>query len=139
MSSRIRVGLTASTTETITEERIVQFSDITGDRNPLHLDPIFASKTMFGRRIAHGMLSASLISRILGNQLPGAGSIYLEQTIKFRRPVFIGDTITAIVEIIGIEKEGKTIILDTKCINQSGKIVIEGQATMLMPTTGFEE
>ncbi len=92
---KIKVGDSASISKTITDGDIQAFADVTGDHNPIHLDDEYAAKTRFGSRIAHGMLSAALISAVLANELPGAGSVYLSQTLKFVKPVFPGDTVTA--------------------------------------------
>jgi 3-hydroxybutyryl-CoA dehydratase len=99
------IGDTASRTRTITDEDIRLFAQASGDTNSVHLDEEYAAKTPFGRRIAHGMLTASVISAILGNDLPGLGTIYLSQTVQFKAPVFIGDTITGTVELIKYRAE----------------------------------
>src|SRR5688500_9560131 len=98
--TRYEIGQTASRTRTITDADVRAFAQISGDTNPIHLDDSYAAQSKFERRIVHGMLTASLISAILGNDFPGTGSIYLGQDIKFKAPVFIGDTITAAVELI---------------------------------------
>src|SRR5690606_22098398 len=116
----IQVGDIASRTVTITDTHIRMFAEASGDVNPVHLDEDYAKTTMFGKRIAHGMLTASLISAILGNDLPGNGSIYLEQTVKFKAPVFIDDTITAQVEVIAYREDKRITTLQTTCTNQDG-------------------
>jgi acyl dehydratase len=127
----MQIGDTASMTKIFTEADIVAFAHASGDHNPVHLDEEFAAGAMFGKRIAHGMLVAGLISAILGTQLPGPGTIYLNQTIKFKAPVFIGDEITATAEVINI-REGKPIVtLATTCRNQAGNVVIEGEAVVM--------
>lgn len=127
---KLNVGDTASRSKTTTDADIRTFADLTGDHNPIHVDDEFASQTMFGKRIAHGMLSASLISAVLANDLPGQGSIYLGQTLKFKAPVFIGDEITARVTVTSV-RDGKPIAkLETVCTNQRNEIVIEGEATV---------
>lgn len=127
------IGMTATRTMTFTDEKIRQFSDVSGDQNPIHLDNDYAANTQFGKRIVQGMLTASLFSAIFANDLPGEGSIYLGQNIKFIKPVFIGDTITATVTITNI-REGRNIItFDTICTNQDGQTVIKGDATVLAP------
>src|SRR6187402_3093461 len=119
----LKIGDSASISKTITDADIQVFADVTGDHNALHLDEEYAATTRFGGRIAHGMLSASLISAVLGNELPGAGSVYLSQTLKFVKPVFPGDTVTARVTVIAI-REGKPIItLETVCVNQNNEPV----------------
>jgi len=127
-----KVGDRAELTKTIEQADIHAFADITGDHNPVHVDEEFAKTTRFGRTIAHGMLSASLISAVLANKLPGEGSIYLGQTLQFVAPVFPGDQITARVTVKEV-REGKPIVkLETICINQRGEVVIRGEATILV-------
>ena len=129
---RLTVGQSASLSRTITEADVAAFAQFTGDRNPVHLDEDYARTTRFGRRIAHGMLSASLIGTLLGVQLPGPGSVYLSQDLKFRAPVFIGDTVTARVEVVRIRDDKPLVTLATTCHNQHGELVIEGQAVILL-------
>ena len=125
------IGDTAEITKTIEQADIDAFAGVTGDHNPVHVDEEFAKTTRFGRRIAHGMLTASLISSVLANKLPGEGSVYLGQTLQFVAPVFPGDEITARVTVKEI-REGKPILkLETICINQREEIVIRGEATVL--------
>ena len=121
------LGQMASITKKITEEDITVFSQISLDVNPVHLDDEFAKKTIFEKRIAHGFLVGSLISAVIANKLPGVGSIYLKQELNFKRPVFIGDQITAEVEVIEIVKP-TVYRLATRCINQEGHVVIDGYA-----------
>lgn len=125
------VGETAEITKRITDADIQGFADVTGDHNPIHLDDSFAMTTRFGQRIAHGMLSASLISSVLANKLPGEGSVYLSQTLQFVSPVFPGDEITARVTVKEIRDDKPILKLETVCLNQSGKTVIRGEATVL--------
>ncbi len=127
------VGERASRTRTITEEDILLFAQISGDHNPIHLDEEYAAQSFFGKRIVHGSLVASLISAVLGNDLPGHGSIYLGQTLKFVAPVHIGDTITVSVETIAVREEKRLITLHTECVNQDGKTVLVGEATIKYP------
>ena len=128
----IKVGDSASISKTITDADIRAFAEVTGDHNPLHLDDDYAAKTRFGRRIAHGMLSASLISAVLANELPGAGSVYLSQTLKFVNPVFPGDTVTARVTVIEIRDNKPIVKLETVCLNQRNENVLQGEATVLV-------
>src|SRR5215204_2641031 len=129
---KFSVGDTAEITKTIEQSDIDAFARVTGDHNPVHVDEEFAKTTRFGKRIAHGMLTASLISSVLANKLPGAGSVYLGQTLQFVAPVFPGDEITARVTVKAI-REGKPIVkLDTVCVNQSDEVVIRGEATVLV-------
>ena len=129
---RFSVGDSAEITKRIDETDIQVFADLTGDYNPVHLDEAFAKTTRFGRRIAHGMLSASLISAVLANKLPGEGSVYLGQTLQFVAPVFPGDEITARVTVKEIREDKPIVKLETICTNQSGAIVIRGEATVLV-------
>lgn len=125
------VGDSAEITKTIEQADIDAFADVTGDHNPVHVDEEFAKTTRFGRRIAHGMLTASLISSVLANKLPGEGSVYLGQNLQFVAPVFPGDEVTARVTVKEI-REGKPILkLETICVNQRNEIVIRGEATVL--------
>jgi 3-hydroxybutyryl-CoA dehydratase len=125
-----QIGARAEYVRTITEDDIVRFAEVSGDHNPIHLDAEYAARTPFGSRIAHGMLSVSFISAVLGNNLPGPGGIYLGQTLKFLAPVRIGDTITASVEVIGVREEKRIVTLRTDCTNQHGVAVISGEAVM---------
>jgi len=123
-----QIGARAEYTRTVTDEDIVRFAEVSGDRNPVHLDEAYAVGTPFGRRIAHVMLSAAFISTVLGTELPGPGTIYLGQTLKFLAPVRIGDTITASVEVIAVREEKRIITLRTECTNQDGVVVMTGEA-----------
>lgn len=123
---KIRIGDKASKIFKVTENQISLFAHASGDLNPLHLDEEYAKKTIFGQRIAHGMLTASYISCILGTILPGEGSIYLKQSIDFKKPVYIDDIIEAIVVVTDINKGNVT--LSTICMNQEEEIVISGEA-----------
>lgn len=127
----LEVGMKDSMVKVVTSEDVVKFSEVSGDINPVHLDEEFAKTTMFGRRIAHGIISAGYISAVLGNQLPGQGTIYLGQTLSFRKPVFLGDEITTTVEIIEANEEKHIYTLKTECVNQDGKVVTTGQATVM--------
>lgn len=124
------VGARASRSRTITEGDVMIFAGLSGDHNPLHLDAEFAAQSIFGERIAHGMLIASLISALLGNDLPGQGSIYLGQTLKFLAPVHLGDTVTVSVEVIALREEKRLVTLRTDCVNQDGTPVVSGEATI---------
>jgi 3-hydroxybutyryl-CoA dehydratase len=124
----LKVGQKASLTKTITEEDLSHFIAITGDTNPLHVEESFAAQTFFGQRIAHGMLSASLFSTLVGMHIPGIGAIFKSQTLEFLRPVFIGDTLCAWFEITAIDPANERIEIKSWIENQNGKIVIEGKA-----------
>jgi acyl dehydratase len=127
---KLTVGDTASRSKVILEADIRRFAEVSGDFNPIHLDEEFASQTRFGQRIAHGMLSASLISAVLANDLPGQGSIYLGQTLQFVAPVFIGDEVTARVTVIAVRETKPIATLETVCVNQRNEVVIKGEATV---------
>lgn len=129
---KFNIGDSASISKTITIADIDAFAEVTGDHNPLHLDEEYAAKTRFGRRLAHGMLSASLISAVLAHELPGEGSVYLSQTLKFVRPVFPGDTVTARVSVIGVRNDKPIITLETVCVNQNNETVVKGEATVMV-------
>ena len=127
----MKVGDSAEITKTIEQADIDAFANVTGDHNPVHVDEEFAKTTRFGRRIAHGMLTASLISAVLANKLPGEGSVYLGQTLQFKAPVFPGDEITARVTVKEMREDKPILKLETVCVNQSGEVVIRGEATVL--------
>ncbi|EGD52800.1 MaoC family dehydratase [Thermoanaerobacter thermohydrosulfuricus] len=119
--------------KTITETDVYLYAGITGDFNPAHINQVASEKTMFKGRIAHGMLTAGLISAVLGTKLPGPGTIYLGQELKFTKPVRIGDTIKAEVEVVEIIPEKNRVKLKTICTNQNNEVVLEGMATVLAP------
>jgi 3-hydroxybutyryl-CoA dehydratase len=130
--SDISLGQIAEVVHTITEEDIQIFGDLSGDYNPLHFNEEWASTTLFKGRIAHGLLTASFISTAIGMKLPGPGTIYLGQKINFKRPVRIGDTITARVEVVDKNDDKQQITLNTTCTNQDGKVVLDGDATIML-------
>ena len=126
------IGESSSLTKEIRSEDLEMFAKVSLDTNPIHLDEEYAKNTPFGRRIAHGMISAGLISATLANKLPGQGTVYLAQEIKFSKPVFLGDSITAQVEIIEVVRADKGIYkLKTDVVNQQGEIVASGIATVM--------
>jgi len=127
----LQVGQSASYTKTITETDVYLFAGITGDANPVHINAVYAKESMFKDRVVHGMLTAGLISTVLGMYLPGPGSIYAKQDIKFLAPVYFNDTITATCTIKEIIHEKKRVILETKVTNQDGKDVITGEAHII--------
>ena len=126
------VGQSAEMSKVITEEDILLFAEITGDRNPVHISKEFAAKTRFGERIAHGILTAGLISAVIGMKLPGPGCLYLSQTLQFLAPVKIGDEITARAEVMEVISE-KRLKLKTQCLNQRKEVVLEGEAIIVPP------
>ena len=129
----LKIGDRANRTKTITDEDVQNFAKASGDTNPVHLDDAYAAGTRFGRRIAHGMLTGSLISAILGNDLPGQGTIYLGQEFKFKAPVYIGDTITATVELVQFREDKRIATFHTTCTNQDGVLVVDGEAVVIAP------
>lgn len=131
--SEIKIGDFAEHSKTVSEADVYLFAGITGDFNPAHLNAQEAARGMFKERIAHGMLSAGLISAVLGMQLPGPGAIYLSQNLKFVAPVKFGDTITARAEVVDRNVDRNRITLKTTCTNQEGKLVIDGEAVIMPP------
>jgi 3-hydroxybutyryl-CoA dehydratase len=131
--TEIKLGDKAYTEKTITETDIYLFAGITGDLNPAHINQVEAEKSMFKGRIAHGMLVSGFISAVLGMQLPGPGTIYMGQELKFLAPVRVGDTVKAEVEVIEVLAEKNRIKLRTSCYNQDGKMVVDGTATVMPP------
>jgi 3-hydroxybutyryl-CoA dehydratase len=129
----LAVGMSAAFAKTVTEADIGTYAGVSGDFNPVHMNEEFAKGTMFKGRIAHGMLSAGFISTVLGSKLPGPGCIYVSQTLKFKAPVHIGDTVTACVEVTRTVPEKKYVILKTIC-SVADKVVIDGEATLLVPS-----
>ena len=126
----LKPGMTASFAKTVTEADILMYAGVSCDINAVHLNEEYAKTTMFGGRIAHGMLTAGFISAVLANRLPGPGTIYLGQTLKFKAPVRIGDTVTATVTVREVVVEKKRVVLDAVC-SVGGKTVLEGESTML--------
>lgn len=129
---KFNIGEKADFSKTITEYDVYNFAGITGDFNPAHVNEVYANETSFKKRIAHGMLSAALVSTVLGMYLPGPGTVYMGQELSFTAPVYFEDTITAEVEIIEIIKE-KIAKLRTTCKNQNNITVLEGIATVMLP------
>lgn len=128
----LKPGDKASRTQTISDEMVRSFAALTGDTNPVHLDDVYAAGTRFGRRIAHGMIAAGLISATLANDLPGPGTVYLSQTLQFKAPVYPGETITATVEVKSVRPDKPIATFSTVCTNQDDKVVLEGEAVVLV-------
>jgi 3-hydroxybutyryl-CoA dehydratase len=128
----ITIGQTAEYERVITVADIQKFAEVSGDHNPVHMDEDFAKKTIFKGRIAHGLLSATFISTLLASKLPGPGTIYLQQELKFLKPVRIGDKIITKVEVLEKDPEKKRITLSTICVNQDDKTVIDGKAVVMI-------
>ena len=129
----IAVGDAVEAATQVTARAIELFAEATGDRNPVHLDEEIASRSQFGGRIAHGMLTAGLISAAIASKLPGPGSIYLGQTLRFTRPVRIGDTVTVRLEVLEVISAKRRMRLATLCTNQHGETVLDGEATVMVP------
>ena len=128
----LSVGQSAMFGKTVTEADIMAFAGVSGDTNPIHLHEGFAKSTRFGQRIAHGMLSGSFISTVIGTKLPGPGAIYVSQTMNFMAPVLIGDTITAVATVTAIDATKRRVTIKTQCLN-GDKVVIDGEAVVLVP------
>lgn len=131
----LKLGQSAMFGRTVTDADIAAFAGVSGDTNPIHLHDGFARSTRFGQRIAHGMLSGSFISTVIGTKLPGPGAVYVSQTMHFMAPVTIGDTITAVATIIAIDERRRRATLKTQCLN-GDKVVIDGEAVVLVPRRG---
>ena len=127
-----KLGDSVRLTKTFDDAEIEKFAELTGDRNPLHMDAAFAARTRFKRRIAQGILSASLISTCIGMHLPGTGAIYLDQTLRFVKPVYVGDTVTLTATVSHIREDKPVLTLSTIWTNQHGERVIEGEAHVLL-------
>ena len=133
MKRELKVGDTASITRLFTDEDVRLYADLSTDHNPVHLDEDFAKQTQFGQRIVHGMLVSSLFSALLGEHLPGHGTIYMSQYIQFKAPVYLNTPVIATVEIVNI-REGKPIVtLQTTCVDEIGKLLVTGEAVMFVP------
>lgn len=128
----LHIGDTFSTKRLVTDELIRKFADVSGDRNPIHLDEEFAKTTRFGKRIAHGMLSGALISAVLGNEFKDRKIVYLSQSMKFTAPVFIDDTVTATATISNIREDRGIVTLETICTNQNGETLVKGEAAVMI-------
>lgn len=133
MSHELQVGQSAEFAKTVTESDVVLFAGITGDFNPAHVNEVEAAKSRFGGRIAHGILSAGFISACIAMKLPGPGTIYLSQSLSFKRPVRIGDTVTARLEVREWNEAKRRARLETTCRNQDGEVVIDGEALVMVP------
>jgi 3-hydroxybutyryl-CoA dehydratase len=125
-----QIGQRAAFRKTVTEADLALFVAVTGDTNPLHVDEVFARRTFFGARVVHGLLAGSLVSTVIGTLLPGTGAIYREQSFRFRKPVRVGDTLTASVEVRAVDAERGELRLATAIGNQKGETVIDGEAVV---------
>lgn len=133
----IEIGMTRHLTKTVTDRDIELFAEVSTDRNPVHLDDDYAQDTIFEGRIAHGMLTAGLISAVIGEQLPGHGTVYLGQTLKFMAPVRPGDQVRVEVEVTAVDYTKRRVTLDTRCL-VDGKPVLKGEAVVLAPSRKFD-
>jgi 3-hydroxybutyryl-CoA dehydratase len=133
----IEIGMVRSLRKDVTDHDIALFAEVTTDRNPVHLDEAYAQDTRFGGRIAHGMLTAGLISAVIGEQLPGHGSVYLGQSLRFLGPVRPGDTVHAEVEVTAVDYAKRQVTLDTRCMVNGAK-VLAGEALVLAPSRKFD-
>ena len=131
----LQVGDTARFSKTVSESDVYLFAGLTGDLNPAHVNEDYARNTYFETRIAHGMLTASFISTVIGTMLPGPGTIYMRQEVNFLAPVKIGDTVTAVVEVLEIMDDEKRVRLKTYCVNQDQTTVVDGEALVSPPRT----
>lgn len=129
----IEPGMAAESAKTVTEADVVLFAGVTGDFNPVHVNEEYARETMFKGRIVHGMFSAGLISAVLGTKLPGPGAVYVNQLLKFKAPVHIGDTVTARVEVLSKIPEKRFVTMRTSC-SVGGRLVVDGEATLMVPS-----
>jgi len=129
---RIEVGMSAFYSQTITDADVKSYAGISGDRNPVHLDDVYAEESRFGARIAHGLLSAGFFSAIFGTRLPGPGCVYASQNLDFKRPVYIGDTVKAEVTVLSVDRDSRKVKFRTACYVKK-KIVIDGQAELYIP------
>jgi 3-hydroxybutyryl-CoA dehydratase len=128
----ITVGMSESYTQTITDENVVSFANISGDKNPIHIDEAYAKVSRFKRRIAHGMISSSFFSALFGTKLPGAGCLYISQNLNFKKVVYIGDTVTATVIVKKVDIVNKRVAFDTIC-KVGHRTVIDGEAELYIP------
>ena len=133
----LAIGMSRDLTKVVTDRDIEMFAEVSTDRNPVHLDDAYAMDTIFGGRIAHGMLTAGLISAVIGEQLPGHGTVYLGQSLKFLAPVRPGDVVRAVVTVTAIDHAKRKVTLDTVC-EIDGKPVLKGEATVLAPSAKFD-
>jgi len=129
----IEVGMSASFEKVLGDAEVQMFADLTQDNNPIHLDDDYAKGTMFKARIAHGMLTASLISNVLGTKLPGTGAIYMSQSIRFRAPVFIDDNVVVTVTVTEMNEKRRTVTMKCEC-HVGDKLVLDGEAKAMVPS-----
>ena len=128
----IKIGMNVSYSQTITDADVKAFSGISGDRNPIHLDEQYAEKSRYKKRIAHGLMTASYFSALFGTKIPGEGCVYVSQSLNFKRPVYIGDTVVATVEVISVDLAKKRVFFRTTC-KVKNKVVTDGEAELFVP------
>ena len=128
----IKINMSVSYSQTITDADVKSFAGISGDHNPVHVDDEYASKSRYKKRIAHGLISGSFFSALFGTQLPGPGCVYVHQTFNFKRPVYLGDTVTATVKVTSIDPDKRRVFFDTTCTVKN-KVVIDGVAELYVP------
>lgn len=129
---KIEIGMSVSYSHTVTDSDIKAFAAISGDQNPVHIDEEFAKNSRYKKRIAHGLLTASYFSALFGTKIPGEGCVYASQSLKFRRPVYLGDTVTAIVEVTKVDLKKKKFFFKTEC-RVKNKVVTDGEAEIFVP------
>jgi len=129
----MKVGDQAEIAYKVTEKDVALFAVLSGDDNPIHLDDEYAKATPFGQRIVHGMFLGGLISSVLGRELPGPGAIYLHQTMSFKAPVYLNDTVRVVVKIVKVREDKPIVTFETNCYNDNGDIVLEGEAVLKVP------
>lgn len=128
----IEIGMSASFSQTITDADIKAFAAISGDKNPVHVNDEYASSSRYKKRIAHGLLTSSFFSSLFGTKIPGEGCVYVSQTLKFKRPVYIDDTVTAMVEVVGVDVDARRVYFKTTC-TVGRKVVTDGEAEIFIP------
>lgn len=128
----IEIGMNVSYSQTITDEDVKSFAEISGDKNPVHLDEEYAEKSRYKKRIAHGLMTASYFSALFGTKIPGEGCVYVSQSLNFKRPVYIGDMVTATVEVTSVDLVKKRVFFKTIC-KVKNKVVTDGEAELFVP------
>ena len=138
-SLSVQIGQKATFSKTVTDQDIRDFARVSGDTQPIHLDESYAGQTRFGQRVAHGVLTLSVVSAALGTKLPGPNEdvIYLSQNLRFTRPVYVGDTITATVEVTAVNPDRRQVTVSTTCVNQRGEGLLTGEAVVLLDPHPF--
>jgi len=129
---KIQVGMSVSYSQIITDSDIRKFAEVSGDRNPIHLDEVYAENSRYKKRIAHGLMTASYFSALFGTRIPGKGCVYVSQSLQFKRPVYIGDTVVASVEVTNIDLERRRVFFKTVC-TVNNKVVTSGEAELYTP------